>query len=242
MAHGTPDWWGTEPAATTYKVSDVGELAARLGSPNTYDRRGNVVWMTNFDHGLQGVTIGVDHGDSVGSLSTETALNGPVSLKLDPRGAANAYVNWRRVSYPLNVGKVGAEFGFCIEEAPASIYFRLQYFNGTNRYPGKVIYYPDSGDWKILNDQGNEVTILAAEKIQTGGDSWHHVKIVIDTENLEYHRLLIDDHTPDVSAYDLQEVGSADLGVIGVKVEVAGSVAANAAGFLDCVIITRDEP
>jgi len=94
VAHGAPDWWGTEQTSTVHLVQDVGELAARLGSIVTFDRRGNVIWLTSFEDGLQGTSFGVDHVDSKGTLSTNRALGGAYSIRLDPRGAADAYVNW----------------------------------------------------------------------------------------------------------------------------------------------------
>lgn len=51
MPHGSPDWGWRGPKKTTYGLDDEGELAVRLGSPVLFDRRGDVVWMTDFRHG-----------------------------------------------------------------------------------------------------------------------------------------------------------------------------------------------
>ncbi|GAI06639.1 unnamed protein product, partial [marine sediment metagenome] len=44
MIHGHADYGAGAPGKTIYSMLDVGELAARLGSPVTSDRAGNVMW------------------------------------------------------------------------------------------------------------------------------------------------------------------------------------------------------
>jgi len=52
MAHGQPDYGMYTLANTIYRLTDMGELAARLGSINTYDRRGDVIFLDSFESGL----------------------------------------------------------------------------------------------------------------------------------------------------------------------------------------------
>ncbi|GAI56753.1 unnamed protein product, partial [marine sediment metagenome] len=52
MAHGQPDFGMYQIAKTIYRLADMGELAVRLGSIVTHDRRGDVIWMDNFDSGI----------------------------------------------------------------------------------------------------------------------------------------------------------------------------------------------
>ena len=48
MPHGTPDWGLVGPKTTTYGMDDEGEAAVRLGSPHFFDRRGDVLLLTDF--------------------------------------------------------------------------------------------------------------------------------------------------------------------------------------------------
>ena len=77
MAGETPDYGRLSAQATVFPVTDLGELAARLGSIVSHDRRGDVIWLDGFEDGLdkwQPTTSGsgaaVDLGDheTVGSL------------------------------------------------------------------------------------------------------------------------------------------------------------------------------
>jgi len=52
VAHGTPDWGVTAGARTVYQMTDLGELAVRLGSIVTHDRRGDVIFLEDFEEGM----------------------------------------------------------------------------------------------------------------------------------------------------------------------------------------------
>ena len=242
MGHGTPDWWGSEPSETIFQTQDAGELAVRLGSIDVFDRRGNVIWLTNFGDGLQGCTPTVDHTDSKWALTANRAFSGAYSLKLDPRGAADAYAEWGRVLHFLNPTRLGFETVISLDTDPASVRWSMWYFDGTNRVYSAVWYYPATGDWKILKADGNVVTVLAGAKLQQGPAAWHHVKMVIDVETEKYAFLLIDKNEVNLSAYALKKDASADLGQLLVTVTCAGSVDASEAIFVGGVIITQNEP
>ena len=52
MGHGYPDYGTQGPVSTVHSIQDLGELAVRLGSIVTFDRRGNVLWLDGFDSGI----------------------------------------------------------------------------------------------------------------------------------------------------------------------------------------------
>ena len=55
MSHGHPDYGVSTVTKTVAVSTDTNELAARLGSPDAWDRRGQVVRLVNFDWGLNSV-------------------------------------------------------------------------------------------------------------------------------------------------------------------------------------------
>ena len=52
MTHGVQDFGASSGQNSTYGLTDLGELAVRLGSPVSFDRRGDVVMMETFEDGL----------------------------------------------------------------------------------------------------------------------------------------------------------------------------------------------
>jgi len=49
MPRGHPDYGQAGPTSLIATVPDLGELAARLGSNNTWDRRGFILWYDDFE-------------------------------------------------------------------------------------------------------------------------------------------------------------------------------------------------
>ncbi|GAI90305.1 unnamed protein product, partial [marine sediment metagenome] len=83
MPHGTPDWGLVGPKDTVYGLDDLGEHAVRLGTPHLWDRRGDVIWMSDFREGLGdvGTFVGPGAGGSV-VLHTEYARQGAYCVQL----------------------------------------------------------------------------------------------------------------------------------------------------------------
>ena len=47
-----PDFGITDTVQAKSIITDMGELAARLGAPNVFDRLGSIVWYDDFQYGL----------------------------------------------------------------------------------------------------------------------------------------------------------------------------------------------
>ena len=242
MPRGAPDYsnvTGGEPAAGFY---DRGEMAARLGSPVVYDKAGILVWYTDFEHGLQGITFGVDHADSVGSLTAERACHGAFSIKLDPRDAVDSYVEWRRIAYFLPVGNIGFELSLSLEPKPDNFHFIIKSRDGAYVLNARMNYYTATGNWEIRKADGTYVTILTGFELQYGVGSWHPIKLVIDTKNEKYVRALIGRNVIDLSDYGVEKAEDDTLAQLEVGVAVYGSAAAHAPVYVDSVIVTQNEP
>lgn len=72
MPRGMPDWGEYSPQEVVSKLLDNAELAARLGSPVLFDRRGTVIFMDDFN-------CGVNHWDTVtkGNLKIYPSAKNP---------------------------------------------------------------------------------------------------------------------------------------------------------------------
>ena len=50
MPRGTPDWYNAGQSNIAVSLSDMGELAVRLGSPVSFDRSGKTIYFDEFSH------------------------------------------------------------------------------------------------------------------------------------------------------------------------------------------------
>ena len=69
MPHGQRDWSNIGAEELVFAMDDMAELAARLGSPITFNREGNVLFVSTFEHGVAGfgTTPGGDDAEIVTS-------------------------------------------------------------------------------------------------------------------------------------------------------------------------------
>lgn len=230
------DVWGV------FQQMGLGGLAAVLHPAKRFDFRGHVVWWTDFDEGLQGSLPASDHVDSTYSISTDRASSGGMSLKLDPRGADDAYVEWSRTLGMAVPKKVGYGTSISLDDSPYLLRWLIYYYDGTNRNQGQLRYDPDSGDWEIRKADGDFETILEGYELRTGSSTWHEVKLVVDFENDIYLRLLVGDHEVDLSEYGLYVTAAADLKGVVVLFAAFGSVDVSEACYLGSVVVTQNEP
>lgn len=242
MARGAPDYSNIKVGDPIHRLDDMAELAARLTSINTFDRAGNVVWITDFESGLQGTVCGVDDAASTGALSVERAYHGNYSVKLDPQGASGAYANWARVIQFVLTGKVGAEIAVSTDADPLYITLWAYYMDGTTCQRGGLRYDPSTGNWDIGTVDGTWTNVLAGHKIQQGAGAWHNIKLVIDAKTGKYVRAIISKEVVILSEYDLYSYSYGGLGQLFVKFQIDGSAAKHAAVWLDSVIVTQNEP
>ena len=242
MPRGAPDYSNVNIDQPLHRLDDMGELCARLGSPNVYDRSGRTIWMTSFEYGLQGTFFGVDHVDSKGSLSSARAFNGAFSIKLDPRGVDESYVNWSRILHFVMAGNVGAEFAMSLDSHPDVFKAYVFYHDETEITEASLHYYPATGLWRVIEDGPAWVVVLEDFKLQTGPAAWHPIKLVLDLDKKEYVRAQIAQHVVDLSGHLIPHGGTPDAGQMEIRLQCGGSEAAHAPVYLDGIIVTQGEP
>jgi len=242
MSHGYPDWGIYAPKKTTYSLPDLAELAVRLGSIVTFDRRGDVIFLDDFESGIQ---KWVFTGTGIGAAaenSAESARNGRYSAKITTGDAVGDYARLTRYSFPPVLSKIGFEISFTSSAHAQYLQWGIGYYDGTNVHEGHIRfdvqnsnlqYYGDDAAWHIF-----------ATNIRVYGVTYlfHTIKLVIDIENDKYVRFLFDEKSYDLSAYALNVAGSALLPNLGLYIEVVTNLAANLSIYVDDAINTQNEP
>jgi len=198
--------------------------------------------MTDFEHGLQGTTIGYDTVASTGTLFSARSFHGNFSLKLNPSADANSYVNWGRVLHFVRAGNVGFEYSISLDAHPEVVKTYVFYHEGDDIYEASLHYYPDTGLWRVIEDGPAWVVVLEEYKLQTVASTWHPVKLVLDLDKKEYVRAQIGQYVENLEGYAINKYGGALLGQLETRVQVHGQPATHAAVYLDGVIVTQGEP
>lgn len=242
MAHGTPDFGVTAGAATTHQLFDVGELAARLGSPDTYDRRGDVMFWEDFECGLARWLIQFSGGAGTGALTTTRARNGRNSLSLTTAAVAGALARAIAFLPPPAGSRIGLEAS-------------AEFTDVNNRLEWRIILQDDGIEYDYFvrwdNDlqqlltfgPGSVYTAFASDvRLSNTARLFNTGKIVIDEEGQQYERFILNGEEYDIrgrvpfsGASGIPDRMQAEI--------VAGAINAAAKTVnWDDVIVTQNEP
>lgn len=220
----------------------IGELAARLGSIVNFNRRGDVVWMDDFESStLKWATGGTGTGNSV-ALSTASAKNGTQSMKLITGDDVNNYSFIHRfLPYPI-LGNIGFEYSFALGSNLWVIELYDLFYTGTEAVYGVVRYLPQDDRIDYLDADGNFQTMVSNLDLYEADSLFNTWKLVINPLTQKYTRLFLNDATYDMSNYSLRTWASNIAPYHQARIWIYTDTAANNYAYIDDVIFTQNEP
>lgn len=253
---GLPDYSTAAPvgqvpvgAGRVYSSSDTGELAARLGSPVTFDRRGNVVWFDSFENGFNKWRIPPGSSGTV-ALSDARAYFGARSCKFTTAAVAGSYTAMTSYIHLPSLSKIGSafiltppdhggvpnpdyelEFSIGFSDRAFSLRY-LSYSPDNNRY--QLALYT-TGGWT------NAYTITGDGLFNLFSYLFHTVKLVFDLATNKYERLIIDNMEYDISNYEAGVVPAA-APILYNTLLIRPVQAIAFTSYLDTAIVTQNEP
>jgi len=240
MAHGFPDWGEYAPQALVEKSLDVAELAARLGSPCLYDRRGTVIFYDDFSTGLIKWTEII--GGNLQIIPTaKMALLGGYSLLFFDDGSFT-FIPSIQVSLPfVTQTPIGAEGGFCFTSvySQCHINFALTY-NGY-LYEYWFIYDRNAKTVKIKIEDGSFPTIASNIEVPIGNNRWFTMKLVVNPLTGKYERGRFNNQIIDLSGYDCYKVSSTDPDEIVAGFGLGRTSVFDVTNYLGFVVVTQNE-
>lgn len=242
MAHGAPDFSKYRRDSTTYSLQDLAELAVRLGSIITFDRRGDVVFTETFNHGYSMWTPQSDGANSAFGLNTTYFLSAGVSLGLTPGSDDERYaLVYNHLPYPGDLN-MGGEIHFTLAAEVDNFRLGLRIYDGTTLHRARITY--DPGDQALYYEDANEQnqSIATGLNLNVNPNHFHALKFVIDLATQSYTRVILNDTEytlEDPTYYTTASALDAVLQIVPNAVATSGN---NPTIYVDNAIITQDEP
>jgi hypothetical protein len=185
-------------------MQDMGELAARLGSPVVYDRRGEVLWYDTMDRGLSPYkTAGAGTGWSV-KVRCQYSHYGSYVLTLTSGFEAGTYAMLYKHFGAINVGKAAVEIGFNVEQPAQRIEFRVLKSNDVIQKEAKIVVQPLTGILSYVDNEGAYHTIDTVGAIYDVIGVYHTLKIFIDFDLSQFTSVMFDQTEYDLTGVDLR--------------------------------------
>ena len=241
MSHGRPDWYNIAPLIQIHASEDINELAARLGAPNTVDRRGNVIAYDCFERGIQNWGFDFNDAGNNASWSAHQGMYGALAMRLYTVAGATKYAKATRwLPFPP-AGSLGVEWGFSHETIPTGILLAVSVFTGTTlvyyslkyTYASGVLAYWNGATWVTLY---TDTKVFLSSELIT-----NYVKLAVDIDSAEFLRLITGDRSD--SMVGIAAAVSASSSVRGVYLEFLsyGYAAGAMSAYLEWLTLTVNE-
>ena len=241
MAHGVPDFGVTNAPKTLYQVLEMGELAVRLRSIVSHDRRGDVLGLDDFENGLSKWLPGTSGSSALVQLSLERARSGLFSCRLVAGSTASCYAQIQR-SFPIPVySPVGAEISFNLDSAIDNFMLQVNVVTGTAVLLAAARWRDTTHDLQVQTGAAIWTTVATGLDLAEVESHFHVLKVVMDPTTKKYVRVILNDALYDVSALPVVSTPGALPRRLITVVQLTGRAGFNDVAYVDDAIYTFNE-
>lgn len=241
--HGSRDWAAQAPTATIFQLPDMGELAVRLGSIDRFDRRGNVVFMDDFESGLstRWSSVFSAPGDAP-AIYTSTARSGLCSCRIQSPGTGvnPAYILHQE---PLPVlSRLGLEMSFSFSKALGALTSSMAMYDGVNVHRASARYLPETEEVQVITTGYVWITIASGIVLDQAIHEFHTMKVVADYKTGKYIRLILNNQEWDATTTPITIAPTVLFPRLDLMLLVENPGPIELVEYADDVILTQNEP
>jgi len=221
---------------------DTGELAARLGSIDIYDRRGNAIFIDDFSGGeskwgYAEVGLGARH-----ALTTDTPYLRDTCLLLVAGSDGLMYNSILKYFYFPTKLRMGTEWIYSAEDDPDEVQIEVVVFSGTHRYYFRITADYTNKKFLIYTPVGT-IDIPNGDKTFLENRYYYtHIKMVFDGATGKYIRLMYADEVYDISSFSAYSNDYVSEPAILADYTIKSTAGDNSKARLSGFIFTQDEP
>lgn len=242
MPHGGPDWSTGGQISTVHTVEDLGELAARLGSIVTFDRRGNIIFLDDFESGIEKWTHESFAGGEGLAWSSIHARNGDFSAKLTTDDHTNDdAVMIATIPYPA-LSQIGFEFSFLRDSYLKQITIAIELETGADVVSAGATWTAATKTWTVTDKDGAVHNLTPTITLGIDYPMFFTVKLVADFINRNYIRLIINNTEFNLSGITLPVSAPGPSPKLQGFIVILTNSNDVCSLYVDDVIVTQNEP
>lgn len=237
----SPDWYGYQLAGARHNLTDAAELAARLGSTDVYDRRGQVIWIDSGRNGLSPWIVAVSGTGAFVKVLASPTYAGPYCLELRTGSDGGLVARITHQFAPAEINLWGLETAVNFATEFDAFRVELARFDGVNAHYAFVQVNRTAGYLQIRLPDGSYQNIAALTNPVDLFGIYHQIKVVADFDADQYVRLLYNENEYDISAYGLRVEAATDIAQQRATFRHLGRSGQNDKAFIGNAIITVGE-
>jgi len=242
MSRGHEDFGPYAPKEVGASVVDMAELAARLGSIVTFDRRGDVARLDDFEGPLLKAEVPVVGTNSYARLDSTTARSGVQCVKLYTDEDINDSAEVALYSAPVALNKWGIAISGMVGNSNLAFYIVSQAYDGVDLRIGGIKIDNAAETISYLDSAGNYQSFDTVASLSAQLHCFDNFKLVIDHANDKYARFMLNSLEWDLSAYSIRKFASATYPHHLARFYVINLASGARYGFVDDFIFTINEP
>ena len=220
----------------------IGDGAARLGSIKTFDMRGRLWWMDDFQPTTlhwPTSSVGVGGSQALTNLYAKTKDHSVALVSNTGAGRESQMI--RHLSQPRH-RKLGIEMSFSALANFGTIEFIIELFEGGDSVQVGLQFDEGAMDINYMDDVGAWINTHMFWADMGSLDLFHTCKIVFDYDTREYIRVLFDDQEFQMPGIPIFAPGLLWDPQMIIRIDNVGDGVNNVAACIDDVIITTMEP
>ena len=230
------DLWGNVVAVGN------AELAARMGSPKSFDKRGEVLLIDGFEEGISKWSLVPAGTGAEIVLSTGTARSGAYSAKIKTSATIDQESRlYRGIAYP-KTSNFGVEFSFLTPHVNYAIVLSVSGETGAESFYGAIRFREDTADCHYYDLDGTWHQLADLSRPPGSQYICNTAKLVINFPAGEYLRFLWGDEERDLSGKNFYREVMVAAPYVMISVGIAARVTLSKTVYVDDFIITQNEP
>lgn len=200
MAHGAPDDSNVMKFGGVNRLDDLGELAARLGSPVMYHRLGDVVFIDDFEYGLNSWETFGTNSDRFCRTSNEASLSRGASCILNS-GTGGFLPIYIQNHFASVMGKrLGFYVAISLRANVGTFGMNLHVYSRTEQMSYMWQWRKSTRELTCRTTGGGFHSIDSDVGLYENPTLYHHFKLVIDQQTQMYRGLYLNDVYYDLSS------------------------------------------
>lgn len=242
MPRGQPDWGSYQQKAVGATLADMADLAVRLGSIVEYDRRGDIIFLDDFEGvALDWATPGFP-ANAITIFNSVYPFMGSQCLRLTTTNVALSYTGIVRSLGSLGSNRVGLEISFSSVGANIDLILEIRFRAGGAIKTAGIRIAPADLMASYLIGIGIWADLQVLPALPNVDGYYSTVKFVVDFNTDRFVRLLVNSTEWDISAFPVIVLGGGVVDDIRITIQTLNRAAIGEDAYLDNFILTQSEP
>lgn len=220
---------------------DSGELAARLYSPTTYARTGQVLFMTDFSRGFAGMFVNDTSPTATGTLVSNYSISSGLAAKLYTTYTDDSFISLTNTLPFVAAKYYTIDLGFVNEDGNGIFHgYLLVVYEGI-QHTIEFEYTFNTFKLRVKNSANAWVDITALESSSSYFGGLAHLRITIDIEAGLFKSLTLNSVEFTVSNIEYLKPAVANYNNVGISLYYAKESGVSSTMYLSWIVVSLSD-